>query len=374
MALLPSGLQDTISPFALQDRFITNILLDRFGLFGYAQVNPPLLEFENTLFAGKGAAQHHNSFRVMDNMSHNMMALRADITPQIERIALNMLNANMSAPTQPLRLCYAGQVLRVEPANMGGKRQLRQAGLELIGSKTQANPLEVLIAAIEALQILGLAQIVVSISCGGILQDLLGENVDGNVNENIDDTIDDVAIIKAIFHKDVEALPANTPNRAAIIALLEHDLGRATEILPHDVVEKLLQVQELVAQVQNYFSLVENGAQGDGAQKVIENDTQSQGNYQVEVYSDMLDVSSFPYHQGACFTLLDKASRTEIGRGGCYHLSDEYYGCGATLYVDNLVATKLNYPAISTVKMLSEGDFLRDGKALRTQGVVTVME
>jgi ATP phosphoribosyltransferase regulatory subunit HisZ len=194
--------------------------------------------------------------------------------------------------------------------------------------------MEVLIAAIEGLQTLGLAQIVVSISCGGILHDLLGEQVN------------DAAINKAIAHKDVGALPEKTPNRAAIIALLQHDLESAKHTLPSKVALKLSQLQQLVAQVQNDCA--------------------------IEVYADMLDVSAFPYHLGACFTLLDKVSRTEIGRGGCYHLTEGYYGCGVTLYVDNLLSVELNYPEVPELQYLSDDEFFKNGKNLRSKGIITL--
>jgi ATP phosphoribosyltransferase regulatory subunit len=69
MLLLPSGLHDIYPPNAARERFVMGALLDRFALFGYEQVTPPLLEFEESLFAGKGKAHAHNTFRVMDRES-----------------------------------------------------------------------------------------------------------------------------------------------------------------------------------------------------------------------------------------------------------------------------------------------------------------
>ena len=54
MPLLPSGLQDILPPYAAYERAIMGALLERFALFGYEQVAPPLLEFDTTLLAGKG--------------------------------------------------------------------------------------------------------------------------------------------------------------------------------------------------------------------------------------------------------------------------------------------------------------------------------
>src|SRR4029434_9388002 len=77
---------------------------------GYARAEPPLVEFEETLFSGAGAAMATATFRMMDPISHRMIGVRADMTPQIARIAATRLG---NAP-RPLRLSYAGQVLRVK--------------------------------------------------------------------------------------------------------------------------------------------------------------------------------------------------------------------------------------------------------------------
>jgi ATP phosphoribosyltransferase regulatory subunit len=71
-----------------------------------------------------------DTFRLMDPVSQRMMGLRADITPQVGRIAASRLT---KAP-RPIRLSYAGQVLRVKGEQMRPERQIGQAGVELIGT------------------------------------------------------------------------------------------------------------------------------------------------------------------------------------------------------------------------------------------------
>ena len=83
--------------------------------FGYQRVKPPLLEFEDSLLAGSGAAVAEQTFRLMDPDSQRMMGLRADTTPQVARIATTRL---AGAP-RPLRLSYAGQCLRVRGSQLG---------------------------------------------------------------------------------------------------------------------------------------------------------------------------------------------------------------------------------------------------------------
>ena len=58
---------------------------------GYERVKPPLVEFEETLLAGAGAAMASDTFRTMDPLSHRMIELRADMTPQVARIAASRL-------------------------------------------------------------------------------------------------------------------------------------------------------------------------------------------------------------------------------------------------------------------------------------------
>ena len=72
-----------------------------FAAHGYQRVKPPLLEFEDGLLAGTGAAISDQTFRLMDPDTHRMMGVRADITPQVARIATTRL---AGAP-RPLRCC-----------------------------------------------------------------------------------------------------------------------------------------------------------------------------------------------------------------------------------------------------------------------------
>src|SRR3546814_11888566 len=86
---------------------------------GYERVKPPLLEFEEALLTGAGTAVASQTFRLMDPVSQRMMGLRADMTPQVARIATTRLK---KAP-RPLRLCYGGQVLQVRGSQLRPDRK-----------------------------------------------------------------------------------------------------------------------------------------------------------------------------------------------------------------------------------------------------------
>jgi ATP phosphoribosyltransferase regulatory subunit len=86
-ALLPAGLRDVLPPTAAFEAEVVERLLARVGTCGYERIKPPLVEFEQGLLSGAGAAMANETFRLMDPVSQRMMVVRADITPQDARIA-----------------------------------------------------------------------------------------------------------------------------------------------------------------------------------------------------------------------------------------------------------------------------------------------
>ena len=99
-ALLPDGLRDALPPDAAHEAAIIERLMQVVGSRGYERVEPPLVEFEDSLLSGAGQDIALATFRLMDPVSQRMMGVRADMTPQVARIAATRL---ANAP-RPLRL------------------------------------------------------------------------------------------------------------------------------------------------------------------------------------------------------------------------------------------------------------------------------
>ena len=118
--LLPAGLYVLLPPEAEIEAAVTARLMGVLAAHGYERVKPPLVEFEDTLLSGAGAAMASDTFRTMDPVSHRMIGVRADMTPQVARIAAARLG---NAP-RPLRLSYAGQVLRITGSEIRPERQV----------------------------------------------------------------------------------------------------------------------------------------------------------------------------------------------------------------------------------------------------------
>ena len=148
--LLPEGLEDRLTPASATAARVTRAMMDVLDGHGYDRVQPPMIEFERSLSARMEVATRR-MFRFVDPASLRTLALRADITPQIGRLAATRL----AARPRPLRLAYAGQVLTIAGADgAGGRdpaRERLQLGAELIGVDSVAAASEAVALAVEAL-------------------------------------------------------------------------------------------------------------------------------------------------------------------------------------------------------------------------------
>jgi ATP phosphoribosyltransferase regulatory subunit len=90
-------------------------------------------------------------YRFLDQKGRTL-ALRADFTPQMARMAATKL---FDQP-MPLRCSYVGSLFRYEEPQAGRKREFTQAGIELIGADTAEADAEVVALAIAALKALDL--------------------------------------------------------------------------------------------------------------------------------------------------------------------------------------------------------------------------
>src|SRR5712672_2592025 len=218
-ALLPAGLYDLLPPDAEIEAEVTGRLMGILASHGYQQVKPPLVEFEETLLSGAGTATASDTFRLMDPISHRMVGVRADMTPQVARIA----TTRMSHMPRPLRLSYAGQVLRVKGSEMRPERQIGQAGAELIGAGGPAADVEAIAVAGEALAAIGVPHLSVDITLPTLVPAIA--EACGIVGAR-------AAILRAALdHKDIAAVGAAAGEAGELLSSLLAAAGPATAAL-----------------------------------------------------------------------------------------------------------------------------------------------
>src|ERR1700722_19814251 len=321
-ALLPEGLRDLLPPDAGIEAEMVSRMMAVLAGHGYERVKPPLAEFEENLLSGAGAAMAPHTFRLMEPASRRMIGLRAYMTRQLARLAA----PRPKKSARPLRLCYAGQVLRVRGSQLRPERQVGQVGAELIGSDSVAADVEAVAVAAEALASLGIIGLTVDLTLPTLVPAVtaafkLGPDAAA-------------AVRRALDHKDAAALKTAAGKAAALLGEL---LKAARERLG-DVVARL-----------------KSAVPG------------------LSVTIDPVENRGFEYHTGISFTFFTPAVRGELGRGGRYRTDDGdgEEATGFTLYTDTVLQA---VPGAAPAKRIyvPEGADPAATRRLREDGWVTV--
>ncbi len=334
--LLPSGLMDVLPPKAMAEFRLIHQLLSVFFKFGYEPVIPPLAEYETSLLSGAGEATAHHVFRVADPLSPNMLALRADMTGQVARIATSVLS---NAP-RPLRLCYAGYTLRTMAEALKTRRQHTQVGIERFGDTAASSVAEVLAIACYALNQAGLKNLTIDLHYPSVFEMLLRDYPESTHS----------ALREAARLKDVASLSRlGAPLIADILAMT----GSASETLE--------QLQKL-----SHPALRAACAELQAITKALTA-------HQVEamVTIDMLDLTGYGYYTGTGYAIFWNDSAIEVGRGGCYRAANGEDALGFTLYMNDMLDA-LAIAAPSPVKPIPPGTPAAEAAQLHAQGFVTL--
>ena len=168
--LLPEGVEEILPDEAIKLEMLRRSVTDDLISRGFQLVMPPVMEFIDSLLTGTGEELDTQTYKFMDQHTHRMLGIRADITPQIARIDSHYL-----ADLDVNKLCYAGTVLRTQPSQMGGQRELLQIGAEIFGVADEHADIEVIEAMLTALRLSNAKDITLSLGHVGIYRALLKE-------------------------------------------------------------------------------------------------------------------------------------------------------------------------------------------------------
>jgi ATP phosphoribosyltransferase regulatory subunit len=341
-ALLPAGLCDLLPPEAEWEARAVGRVMDVFAAHGYQRVKPPLLEFADSLLAGSGAAIAEQTFRLPDPASQRMLGLRADITPQVARIAATRL---AGAP-RPLRLCYAGQCLRVRGTQIAPDRQIGQAGIELIGSTSPAADAEIVVVAAEALARLGIARASYDLTLPPLAPALIdAAGITGAERQ---------ALAHALDRKDAAAVARHGGAMAGILTDLLLAAGPADGALAALAASELpAPAAALAAQLRATVAAIRDLAPD------------------LRLTIDPIEFRGFLYHTGVCVTVFSPGRAEELGRGGRYLTADQEPATGLTLYSDALLRAA-PVPKPAPLVFLSPGADRAAAARLRAEGFATL--
>jgi ATP phosphoribosyltransferase regulatory subunit len=340
-ALLPAGLGDLLPPEASAEAANVERLMTIFAGHGFDRVKPPLVEFETSLLSGAGADMAEQTFRMMDPLSRRMLGLRADMTPQVARIAATRL---ANAP-RPLRLSYAGQVLQVHGSQLRPQRQFGQIGCELIGEAGAAADAEVIGLAAEALMAAGVTDL--------------------SIDLNLPTLVDQLASALGLDAARIQEL------KAALDRKDERAVAAAGA--GHEVFHRLLAIHGPAAAARAQLAAIDLPARAAEERAALFEVLRhlETGHPGLTLTLDPVEHRGFEYQSGVSFVLFARGLRGELGRGGRYLSRAREPATGFTLYTDTL-ARALPLAPPSRRVYLPMGLARSVGARLRAEGWVTV--
>ncbi|KQT31292.1 ATP phosphoribosyltransferase regulatory subunit [Sphingomonas sp. Leaf412] len=338
-ALLPEGLRDRLPPFADAAAAIEARVLAAIGLHGYERVDPPLAEFAEGLGSRLKAGALHDAVRFVDPVSQRTLAIRPDLTAQVARIAATRLGHH----PRPVRLSYAGSVLKLRASQLSPARELRQIGCELFGLDSVAAAREVATVAIDALAAAGVADPSIDFTLPDLVDTLAAGPlpVAAEVLEPLRQRLD---------AKDAGGVAALAPDYLPLVAAAGPFADALSRLRAFDTTGVLASRLDALADI---------AAALEG---------------RVAMTLDPTERHGFEYQTWLGFSLFARGAAEELGRGGTYTVvhegGAEEAATGFSLYAGRLVGEA---PASERRRLfLPFGTPLAQGAALRADGWVTV--
>lgn len=345
--VLPEGLRDGLPPQAAHRDSVVRRLQDHFGRSGYDLVAPPLVEFEDALRGRIDAGQGNvdDAFRLLDPVSQRTLVVRSDITRQVARIA----TTRMSHMARPLRLSYTGSALLTRGTQLQPSRQVRQVGLELIGSNAVSAVEELANIISSGFDTLGLRDVTFDLAMPGLIPALC---------RDLALSAEDTARVKAALDdKDAAALA---------------DLPGAARTLTTAIMQAIGPAEKAVEAVSALNLQGEAGALWSIAKEIVAAFSRSVGAHRLHL--DPGEVHGFSYQAGWALSVFANGIRGELGRGGGYILQGETGrdpALGFTFYPD-VFADFLPVGDGAQRIYVSFGTPQRDILKLQDQGYITV--
>ena len=144
--ITPEGTRDLLFEDCAAVRAVETRLHNSFKAKGYSEVITPGLEFYDVFNMKSRYFPQESMYKLVDNKLR-LMVVRPDSTMPIARMTATRLREQ----ELPIRLCYSQSVYRSKPSMRGRSDEIRQTGIELIGSASKRAELEILSNALEVL-------------------------------------------------------------------------------------------------------------------------------------------------------------------------------------------------------------------------------
>jgi len=359
--LLPEGIDELLPEQAAQLEQLRRQLLDMMQSWGYQLVFPPLVEYLDSLLTGTAKTLDLQTFKLTDQMSGRLMGIRADMTPQVARIAAHTLRDEKGVQ----RLCYIGNVLQTLPQGQGTSRNPIQLGAEIYGHTGPESDIEILQLMTE---VLGTA---------GIKSDLLLDL--GHVG---------------IFRGLAEHAELNTEQEEELFTALQRKALPEIESLltqyglSDDAYQMLLALADLNGDVSVLTKAKQVLAKAPESVQLALASLQTLADMtamrlpELALNFDLAELRGYDYHTGVVFAMYQAGSANAIATGGRYDDIGEDFGhaqpaTGFSLNMKVLIAQLSQSDNVKQPKYVAWSDKEEDKRSvqkLREQGEIVIYQ
>ena len=291
--LLPEGFRDSLPELATKENRVNSTFIKLMEINGFLLVKPPLLEFESSLFFLLDDHEDANSFRVLDPISQKMMGIRSDITVQIARISCGSL---VELP-RPLKVCYSGEVLRVNNNNLNLSRQSTQIGSEIIGIEQNDCENEIITLMIESLNCLRIKNFFINFTMPTLISAIVK---DFKLSKT------DLEFVRDRFNnKNSDGLEKISKRLKIISDALIDSVGDAKVNLKK--LKKIKFTKKIKLEIQSFIKIISRIIKDFPCLKIL---------------IDPLEIDESNYHTGIAFKVFSENFK-ELFSGGNYKVSNE---------------------------------------------------
>jgi ATP phosphoribosyltransferase regulatory subunit len=301
--LLPDGIEEVLPDDAKYLENLRRKALDVFAAWGYQLVIPPLIDYLNSLLIGSGHDLELQTFKLTDQLSGEMLGVRADMTPQVARIDAHNLRYE-----HPTRLCYEGTVLHTLGNPLERSRSPRQIGAELYGHAGKESDLEIIQLMLELLAIAGLQNVHLDLGHVGIYRELSAQAgltteqeselfslLQGKAKTELTELIKTYAIAEPFKHMLLKLIELN--GSADVLTKATQVLAAAND----KVKQALAELQAIADKLAIFFPAL-------------------------PINFDLAELRGYHYHTGVVFSAFVPNVGREIARGGRYDNIGKIFG------------------------------------------------
>lgn len=147
----PEGTRDRLFGECQERRYVQQALLKLFQRRGFSEVSTPEVEFYDLFLRSGNPMPQEQLLKIIDR-SGKIMVMRPDSTTPIARVHA----AKLKQLPVPQRLYYDQTVFRSGKEHRGGRSEIAQCGIELLGVRGLRADIEVLALAADSLRCAGL--------------------------------------------------------------------------------------------------------------------------------------------------------------------------------------------------------------------------